>query len=222
MGRNDKRKYQRNCALSFKKKRTAWNKRKDKTMTFDTQVNLAESDKGSFYNQKEWLEEYEYGKGMFYSEYVDNKNYTSSEDNNSNWEESSSEDDKSSDSNTEELPVEDKNIVVSLLILRRLICSSMVCKDCHESVSLIEDQQYSAGLARRFKIQCTSTNCQPKNPKPFSDMTRKSGQFYEINRAFTLACRLVGRGYSAATKITSVLNLDRPVSKNLGKNIHFH
>ena len=38
-------------------------------MTLYTQVNLAESDKGSFYNQKEWLEEYEYGKGMFYSEY---------------------------------------------------------------------------------------------------------------------------------------------------------
>ena len=40
-------------------------------MTPDTQVNLAENDKGSFYNQKEWLEEYEYGKGMFYGEYGD-------------------------------------------------------------------------------------------------------------------------------------------------------
>ena len=67
MGRNGKRKYQRNCAFSFNRKRTAWNKRK--TMTLDTRVNLAESDKGSFYNQKEWLEEYEHGKGMFYSEY---------------------------------------------------------------------------------------------------------------------------------------------------------
>ena len=38
-------------------------------MTLNTQVNLTESDKGSFYNQKECLEEYEYGKGMFYSEY---------------------------------------------------------------------------------------------------------------------------------------------------------
>ena len=65
MGPNDKRKYQRNCAFSFKRKRTAWNKRKDKNMTPDTQANLAESDKGSFHNQKEWLEEYEYGKGMF-------------------------------------------------------------------------------------------------------------------------------------------------------------
>ena len=71
MGCNDKRKYQRSCAFSFKRKKTAWNKRKDKTMTLETQVNLAKSDKGSFYNQKEWLEEYEYGKDMFYSEYCD-------------------------------------------------------------------------------------------------------------------------------------------------------
>ena len=189
-------------------------------MTLDTKVNLAESDKGSFYNQKEWLEEYEYGKGMFYSEYGDDKNYTSSEDNDSKWEESSSEEDESCDSNTEELPVEDKNIVVSVSILKRLICSSTVCKYCHESVSLIEDQQYSAGLARRFKIQCTSTNCQPKNPKPFIDMTRKSGQFYKINRVFMLACRLIGRGYSTATKITSVLNLDGPVSKKSWKKTY--
>ena len=74
-----------------KGKRAAWNKRKDKTITLETQANLAESDKSSFYNQKEWLEEYEYGKGIFYSEYDDDKNCTSSEDNDSNWEESSSE-----------------------------------------------------------------------------------------------------------------------------------
>ena len=51
--------------------RTAWNQRKDKTMTLDTQVNVDESDKGSSYNQKEWLEDQEYGKGMFYCEYGD-------------------------------------------------------------------------------------------------------------------------------------------------------
>ena len=35
-------------------------------MSLNTQVNLAESDKVSFYNQKEWLEEYESEKGIFY------------------------------------------------------------------------------------------------------------------------------------------------------------
>ena len=51
--------------FSFKRKRTAWNKRKDKSMTLYSQENLAGSGKSSFYNQKEWLDEYEYGKGMF-------------------------------------------------------------------------------------------------------------------------------------------------------------
>ena len=58
IGRSDKRKYQRNCAFSFKRKRTALNRRKDKTMVVDTQANLAESDKGSFCNQIEWSEFY--------------------------------------------------------------------------------------------------------------------------------------------------------------------
>ena len=37
--------------FNFKRKRAAWNKRKDKTMALGTQTNLAESDKGSFCNQ---------------------------------------------------------------------------------------------------------------------------------------------------------------------------
>ena len=50
----------------------------EKSMTLDTQVNLAESDKGSFYNQREWLEEYEHEKGMFYSEYGDDPRVSAS------------------------------------------------------------------------------------------------------------------------------------------------
>ena len=41
MGRNDKRGYQRDCTFSNKKrKKAAWNKKKDKAMTVDPQVNL--------------------------------------------------------------------------------------------------------------------------------------------------------------------------------------
>ena len=77
MGPNNKCKYQRNCMFSFNRKRAAYNKRKDETITLDTQANLAKSGKGSFYIQREWSEEYEYGKGMFDSEYGDDKSYTS-------------------------------------------------------------------------------------------------------------------------------------------------
>ena len=65
MGHNDKCKYQRNCAFSFKRKRAAWNKRKDKTMTLDTQVNLAESDKSSFHKQKEMVRGVRVWEGHF-------------------------------------------------------------------------------------------------------------------------------------------------------------
>ena len=58
MGRSDKRKCQRNCAFSFKRKRAVWNKRKDKTMALDTQTNLVENDVSSFFNQREWREFY--------------------------------------------------------------------------------------------------------------------------------------------------------------------
>ena len=64
-GHNDKPKYQRNCAFSFKRERTAWNKRKEKTMALDIQANPAESDKGSFCNQTEWSEFY-YGEFINY------------------------------------------------------------------------------------------------------------------------------------------------------------
>ena len=44
-------------------------------------------------------------------------------------------------------------------------------------------------------------------------MTKKSGSIYKMNRSFVLACRLIGRGYSAALRLTSILNLDKPVTK---------
>ena len=65
MGCNDRRKYQ----SSVLKERGQHGIREKTKLTLDTQVNLAGSDKFSFYNQKEWLEEYEHGKGMFDSEY---------------------------------------------------------------------------------------------------------------------------------------------------------
>ena len=42
-------------------------------MTLNRQVTFAESHKGSFYNQKGWLEVYEYRKSTFYAEFGDDK-----------------------------------------------------------------------------------------------------------------------------------------------------
>ena len=43
-------------------------------------------------------------------------------------------------------------------------------------------------------------------------MTQKRSKFFEINRSFVLALRAVGKGRSAAAKITSILNLPAPIN----------
>ena len=84
-------------------------------MTLDIQVNLAESVKVSFFNQKE---------RHIYSEYGVDKNCTSSEDNHDDWEESSGEEDESSYSNTEEISTADSCRIVFLLVFTLFLRSS--------------------------------------------------------------------------------------------------
>ena len=49
------------------KNRKAWNKTRGKHMSVKRRQNLAEADKGSYYNKKEWLEEFLDGKDAFYN-----------------------------------------------------------------------------------------------------------------------------------------------------------
>ena len=59
-----------------RKKRKAWNKTREKYMPEERRQNLAETDRGSYYNQEEWLEEFLDDKGAFYdgSESDDSEN----------------------------------------------------------------------------------------------------------------------------------------------------
>ena len=49
------------------KKRKAWNKTGEKYMSEESRQSLAETDRGSYYNQEEWLEEFLDNKGEFYN-----------------------------------------------------------------------------------------------------------------------------------------------------------
>ena len=50
-----------------RKKRKARNKTREKYMLEEKRQNLAETDKGSYYNQEKWLEEVFDDKGAFYN-----------------------------------------------------------------------------------------------------------------------------------------------------------
>ena len=49
------------------KKQKSWNNTKEKYMPEERRQNLAETDRGSFYNQEEWVEEFLDDKGAFYN-----------------------------------------------------------------------------------------------------------------------------------------------------------
>ena len=62
------------------KKRKAWNKTREKYMPEERRQNLTETDRGSYYNQEEWLENFLDDKGAFYNgsesdESDDDENY---------------------------------------------------------------------------------------------------------------------------------------------------
>ena len=44
--------------FTVRKKRKSWNKTREKYMAEEKRENLAEADKGSYFNQEEWLEEF--------------------------------------------------------------------------------------------------------------------------------------------------------------------
>ena len=64
---SDKRKYTKN---PYGGKKKAWNKL---TTPFPNKWKrkLTKGDKGSYYYQGKWINEYEYGKGRYYNEYYD-------------------------------------------------------------------------------------------------------------------------------------------------------
>ena len=66
-------------------------------------------------------------------------------------------------------------------------------------------------MARNFKIECNRKECTKTSVR----ITLRNRRFHEINRAFVLACRLLEKGHAGGKKVTTVLNLDKPMSKKV-------
>ena len=58
-------------------------------------------------------------------------------------------------------------------------------------------------------MECNRRACTKSSVR----MTTINGCFHEINRAFVLACCLLGKGHANGKKLTNLLNLDKQISK---------
>ena len=148
MGRPDKRKAARDSQFVGKKKEShGINLSRGQWV-----LKLLRSDKG-FYNQANWIEEYEYDKGLYYNNYGDDFDEESGESDSDFDPEKDSDSDCESDRNSKKDIASERNVVVSINTLQSLITSATRCKACHEPVRIVEDRKKAVGLACLLKIK---------------------------------------------------------------------
>ena len=128
MSRPDKCKAARDSQFVRKKKQIPWNKPITEAMSASRKLQLFESDKGSFYNQANWIEEYEYSKGLYYNNYGDDSDEESGESDSNFDSESDSDSDCESDRNGKNNAKSEKNVILSINMLQSLITSATRCK----------------------------------------------------------------------------------------------
>ena len=106
-------------------------------------LQLPEFDKGSFYNQANWIEEYEYDKGLYYNNYehdFDGESYESDS---------------------------------AINTLQAVITSATRCKAYHEPVCLVEDRKVAVRLTFLLKIEFLNQKCKLTNNNPTMQMIEK-------------------------------------------------
>ena len=167
--------------FTVRKKRKAWNKTREKYMSEESRQNLVETDRGSYHNQKEWLEEFLDNKGGFY-------NGSESDD--------SDNDDEIYNENNEQQQLSEgfaNNCykIVSPILLQELINNFAVCKHYSGTLLLVEDAASSHGFGRMWNLTCEKENCLSNSLKARL-ITPK--QNFEINRAAVLAFNLLEKG----------------------------
>ena len=101
--------------------------------------------------------------------------------------------------------------IVDRKMLNHALEQSVTCRFC-ESDGVNFEEVACTGLGAEWVCRCKNLKCSSHQVLASFYTTPKTNRFYDINQEFVLGLRLIGRGYSAAQKVLSVLNLPRPVS----------
>ena len=198
------------------KRRPRSKKRKNKTIAFavGNKKTLAESDKGSWFNQVEQWSELKESTVISASTRKLNKESGTTItrfieracDEEPDTKAKSYEDEGET---PDMLPPKQLNIVDTML-LEGALETATVSKDCNVStIEIIEISRH--GLGATWELRCKNTTCSShKYPTKFHT-SKKQGKKFELNCAAVLIFRAIGKGFSAANKFCSILNLPRPI-----------
>ena len=179
-----------------RKIRRAWNKTGEKYMAEEGRQNLAETNKGSYYNQEEWVEEFLDDEGAFYN----GSEYSDSDD--------SDNDDENYNENEQQQLSEGfaNNCYKITNSSARIVSNFAVCKHCNGTFVAS-----SNGFGRLWNVTFEKENCLSNSLKA-RPITPKQNRYFEINRATVLGFRSIGKGHSGAKKVASILNIDKLIN----------
>ena len=96
--------------------------------------------------------------------------------------------------------------------LQEKINESVTCRFCQGSVQLVENLGSKSGLGSVWMFQCQNESCPSQECNlPFSKTEKRRA--FAINRASVLGFRAIGGDHAAASKVFSFLGLS-PINKN--------
>ena len=167
---------------------------------------LSESDKGSYYNQEELLDE------------IDNDcDYEASEQAETSASRAKISLQLQETVKAEEIDEENwtklkGRSIVSGERLQARLGDAVSCRFCQGDVNITENVKSRNGLCSSGIIRCQNESCPSQNTNSSFTITEKEKGF-EVNRATVLGLRSTGCGHAAASKFLSFLGL-APISKS--------
>jgi len=189
-------KKKRSCPFSSA---TARRKKPKKSFSSDWAEKLAESDKGSYFDQDQWLKELieqpsaECDRSVSTSMLSASRSKITVEEPLADLE----------SENTEAWQKLHGHAIVAGERLQEKINESVTSRFCQGSVELVENLGSKNGLGSTWMFQCQNESCPSHETNNLAFPTTEKSRAFAINRASALGFRAIGGGQAVASKVFS-------------------
>ena len=106
--------------------------------------------------------------------------------------------------------LKEETIFMDLSALLNVFDTIFKCSECNSDMSYHVDMNKKNGFSHYIVLQCKSTEC---NWKYYFNTSKKQGHSYEVNVRAALALRGIGRGHTAMTTFSKVMNMPTPPTR---------
>ena len=108
--------------------------------------------------------------------------------------------------------IKEGTIFMDLSVLFQVFDNILKCPECGGEMSSHIDTKKKNGYSHYIVLQCKSMKCEWKH---CFNTSKKQGRSHEVNLRAVLAFREIGRGHSAMTTFSKVMNMPAPPARRI-------